>query len=123
MSDSNPYEAPQNIEEVLPKNVTPHTTSVRAEAWRGAKFGAKWTGIAFLILGAVGFILEGSILIASSRQTSDAGWQIAKLVLLFPIEIGIIACGGGVIGAFVMGSVAAIRKLFNRSSKQSKDVQ
>lgn len=124
MFDANPYEAPQHIEKISAKSVTPHTTSIRAEAWRGAKFGAKWTGIAFLILGAVGFILDGSILIASFRQIPDAGWQIAKLVLLFPIQIGIIACGGGAVGTFVMGSTAAIRKLVNRSSNdESKDAK
>jgi hypothetical protein len=107
MNDLNPYESPQHIEDIASKTSVPHTTSIRAEAWRGAKFGAKLTGIFFAVLMIVIWI----IMISMWDQTARDRPGLILMVLYSILEIIAGSIGGAIIGAAIMTIAALIRKM------------
>lgn len=107
MNDTNPYEPPQHIEDIASKNAVPHTTSIRAEAWRGAKFGAKVTGTFFALLMIVIWIM----MISMWDQTASDRPGVSLMILYSFLEIIAGCLGGGIVGAAVMGVVALMKKL------------
>jgi hypothetical protein len=115
MPDLNPYEPPQTVDplpEAMPKLILPHTTSVRDEAWRGAKFGARIISISFGPLMIVFLFLEFYF---QSKNYSLNGQprftEIIKLVASGFGGLAILIVLSAVAGAAVMGCIAWLRKM------------
>jgi hypothetical protein len=114
MSDSNPYEAPQHLEKPQPKDVMPHTTSIRAEAWRGAKLGLKIGLLIAIPLTILVLIVEYYELqqrrLADPNLSSLSESKYIEITLIMDtlaISLFIAFCGG--VGSLVMGLLARLR--------------
>lgn len=104
------------------KEPVPHTASVRAEAWRGFKFGARITGVVMSVIhgvGGLGLIAEMVNVIAVMEG------NIPRALIELGIGIGIIALiasllfytlVGGIAGCMIMMAAAMIRKRRTRNT-------
>lgn len=118
MSDANPYSAPETTAKppVAAKTARTHGASVRAEAWRGAKFGGRVitifvAGYACLV-GIV--ILAGLVLDAvtpGNRLLDDVhAVDVLVLGLQWIASVVISIAGGAAVGAGVMSLAAIVRR-------------
>jgi hypothetical protein len=122
VQETNPYQPSGSVS--APSNsVNPHGTSLRREAWRGAKFGAKWTAIGMSVVAVVSGIAAFGIIGYTVLQTDKSLLQafhwldVAKMLGGMAMMIAQSSFYGGVIGAIVMTSAAVVRKLHYLTTK------
>ena len=115
---TNPYESP-STESHHPrtKKTQPHGTSIRKEAWRGAKFGAKitaiglgaLTGVIWLFVSALSVFRWWSTDVSPLVQCGGV-LELLKQIGGSIVGIALAAFYAAIIGAIVMAIAAALRK-------------
>ncbi len=106
----NPYEAPQTEPVKLAAAKTaPHGTSIRREAWRGAKFGARVTAVIFGVLYAIAWFHLLSLYI-SGVQSGELLELLAEAFFCI-LSVLLLSLYGGIVGAIVMSLAAIVRRL------------
>jgi hypothetical protein len=119
---TNPYKSPLAASaEGQSKGSRPHSTSVRKEAWRGAKFGALLmatamgcvAGVVILVLLGVAIFRWTSTGVSPLVQAGGVGIILNGLMLFIAKTIAF-SFFGAIIGALVMGIVAFFRKFLPR---------
>lgn len=122
--DGNPY-SPVSIADVdRQQPVVEHTMSIRTEAWRGAKFGAKVTGIIMSMI--AGTLLLAFVCVAIYMMVVSNGrfaekltlWEVVRSLAGGLFAIALMSFYGGVAGAMVMSLAAVFRK--GRTAKPLK---
>jgi len=116
--EENPYQSTTSSSSFPEsKTIIPHTASVRSEAWRGFKFGAKISAGAMLtIIGMLGVGLVGISVCTTEVNNGSlleklSYFGIAILIgqSIFPVLI--MSFFGGIAGGLVMSLAAIVRKL------------
>ena len=119
--DENPYE-PIASSDSAKDTAVQHGVSVRSEAWRGFKFGARITGIVMSLIAALIGIGMVCIAIVAIIQTNGellrtANYlEIAKGIGGSVFAVILMSFYGGVAGSFIMAIAAVLRKQRNRRS-------
>ncbi|GAB5512545.1 hypothetical protein [Rhodopirellula baltica] len=115
MTETNPYEP--TIVETEPQSANPHSASVRTEAWRGFKLGARLTGIAvtslmvLIALFAVGMFVYMTVTTSGDFLNAVSWIEVFKFIGGSFATILMMSVYGGTTGAIVMALAAVIRKL------------
>jgi hypothetical protein len=111
----NPYQ-PTSSPLVESKTAVPHTASIRAEAWRGFKFGARITGIVMSVivvlvgLGMLGLTIYAVVVSNGAFLNYINYLQIARSIGGSVFVVLLMSFHGGVAGAIIMSLAAIIRK-------------
>lgn len=111
----NPYQ-PTAISNEIAKPPVPHSSSIRFEAWRGFKFGARITSaitsaIAAVIgvLMLVGFIY-GAIITKGEILSLNSLIEVALGIGMSLLGVLLMSFYGGVAGSIIMTLAAIVRK-------------
>lgn len=121
----NPYQSASS-HTLESKTVVPHSTSVRGEAWRGFKFGARITGIVMsVIVGVMGLVTLGvaiclAVVTKGEILNAVSFFQIAKGIGGSIFAILLMSFYGGIAGGIIMTIAALIRKPRNRNAGSKK---
>ena len=125
MNDTNPYQSPvaTGFES---KPATPHGTSIRKEAWRGAKFGAKVTALVLGVVAAVGWLIVAGLTAfhwlsdgVSPLAQDGALLELGKAIGGTIFAIALTSLYGAIAGAMIMGVAALVRKSRATTTDQS----
>ncbi len=114
MTDTNPYSPPDS--DTNTSTAIQHTSSLRAESWRGFKLGTKLTAIVMTaILIALAVFVIGMFVYACAVTNGDSARSVEWLAVLRVVGGTIVASAmtslyGGITGAVVMGTAAVVRK-------------
>jgi hypothetical protein len=118
--EENPYQSTSSHTAEL-QTVVPHSTSVRGEAWRGFKFGARITGIVmFAIVAVMGLVTLGvaiylAVVTKGEILNAVSYFQIAKGIGGSIFAVLLMSFYGGIAGGIIMTIAALIRKRRNRN--------
>jgi hypothetical protein len=122
---TNPYESP-SAEERENKGKTPHGTSIRKEAWRGAKFGARITAIGMgVLMGIAWLFMFGHVVFRWSSTGVSPLVQCGGAVELMKqlagsvFAVALTSFYAAIVGAFVMAIAAFFGKLRGTASDQT----
>ena len=103
----------------------PHTASIRSEAWRGAKFGAKITAyitsaIAIIVGLGLFFVAVNAIIQTNGAILERVSWlETIKGIGGAFFSILLMSFYGGIAGSILMALASVIRK--NRNQKPRND--
>ena len=103
----------------------PHTSSIRAEAWRGAKFGEKITAyvtsaIVILFGTVIFFVAVNAIIQTNGAILERVSWlETIKGIGGAFFSILLMSFYGGIAGSILMALASVIRK--NRNQKPRND--
>jgi hypothetical protein len=115
MTLTNPYEPPAVVH-LSEDQPLPHGRSMRAEAWRGATLGVKFSAIVTAaIFVIIAIVMAGLFVYAVIATEGDVlrnanMIEVAKSIGYALAAIAAIAFLGGITGAFIMATAACLRK-------------
>jgi hypothetical protein len=125
VKSTNPYDSP-SAEECQTKGKTPHGTSVRKEAWRGAKFGAKITAIGIGSLMGIAWLFMFGLVVFRWFSTGvpplvqcGGAVELMKQLAGSVFAVALTSFYAAIAGAFVMAIAAFFRKLRGTVSDQT----
>jgi hypothetical protein len=121
---TNPYESPSaeayespSAGERRTKVKTPHGTSIRKEAWRGAKFGAKVMAIGMGVLTGITWLFMFGVVVVGWLSTGvsplaqlGGAVELMKVVSASVFVVALTSFYAAIAGAFVMATAAFFRK-------------
>lgn len=113
MFDSNPYSPPQHGTETT---AVAHRLSLRAETWRGFKFGLKVTAIA-MTLSMIGIAAGIFAAMTNGGGARFVEWRTVLWSLVGAFAaVAMMSLCGGFAGAIVMGIAGVVRILWHSTA-------